>query len=101
MMREWRKKNPRSAKNADLKKTHGISLEQYEEMLDSQRGRCAACRDEAGERALHVDHCHGTGVIRGLLCAACNTALGLLRESPLRMQALICYIETRSAKWLL
>jgi hypothetical protein len=64
-----------------LKRTYGISLEQYDAMLAAQNGVCAIC-DEArpDERTLHVDHDHETGEIRGLLCFRCNQAIGSLRE---------------------
>jgi hypothetical protein len=41
---------------------------------------CAICREPPGDTALHVDHCHDTGRIRGLLCFRCNSALGNLRH---------------------
>lgn len=40
-----------------------------------QGGACAMC-SAAPERLL-VDHCHRTGLVRGLLCTSCNTAEGL------------------------
>lgn len=92
-MKEWRKRNPRAAKNADLKKSFGITIDEYERMLAQQDGRCAACKGEPGARALAVDHCHESGLVRGLLCHPCNTALGLLRECPSRMNALKDYIK--------
>lgn len=97
-MREWRKNNPRAAKNADLKKRTGCTIEQYEALLAQQHGVCAACGSPPIRRALAVDHCHESGLIRGLLCDACNTALGLLRESPARFNALRDYITSFS--WL-
>lgn len=53
---------------------YGLTDDQYKEMLISQRGKCAICGDEP--QKLHVDHCHNTGAIRGLLCHRCNIRLG-------------------------
>lgn len=92
-MREWRKNNPRAAKNADLKKVYGISIDRYEEMLKQQHGVCAVCKEPNKRRALAVDHCHETGLVRGLLCDPCNRALGFLRECPERINALREYIH--------
>lgn len=70
-----------------LRKNYGIGLTEYENLFLAQSGRCAICGStEPGgptaTAAFHVDHCHATGRVRGLLCRACNTALGLLKESP-------------------
>ena len=52
-------------------------------MLEQQGGGCAICEDPPNPNiSLHVDHDHGTGEIRGLLCVRCNNAVGLLRENP-------------------
>ncbi len=59
---------------------YGITYEQYEALLQSQRGLCAICKQVPGRKGLGVDHCHETGQIRGLLCSRCNTALGLLKD---------------------
>jgi len=66
-----------------LEKTYGITLEQYSQMFEEQKGCCAICNRHQSEfkRALHVDHDHSTGEVRGLLCGNCNTAIGLLDES--------------------
>lgn len=65
---------------------YGVSLEQYGEMFVRQQGRCAICRREHGALPDHgllvVDHDHSTGKVRGLLCATCNTAIGLLHDDP-------------------
>lgn len=70
----------RRARSAQLMYRYGITIEQFEELLDAQGGRCAICGD--GNERLHVDHCHTTGRIRGLLCGKCNRGLGLLRDNP-------------------
>lgn len=58
-----------------------MTVQEYDEMVDCQQGVCKIC-GEGPERSshgrLHVDHCHETRVIRGLLCLRCNTALGVI-----------------------
>jgi len=57
-------------------------------------GRCAACGSEPDSmRALHLDHDHETGVVRGFLCNTCNVALGMVRDSPERLRQLAEYLE--------
>jgi hypothetical protein len=60
-----------------LQRTYGITLAQYDDMLDAQGGRCAICPRpaESMPTRLHVDHDHKTGLIRGLLCWWCNRKL--------------------------
>jgi hypothetical protein len=80
-----------------LKRLYGISEEEYDQMLISQDFRCAICREESqatGKNArLHVDHDHVTGKVRGLLCYACNIAIGFLEEDPDRVQKIMNYLE--------
>lgn len=94
-MREWRKRHPEKAKDADLKKRFGIGVGEYRAKEAAQGGRCAACGDPPGARSLAVDHDHQTGAIRDLLCDRCNTSIGLMREMPSRLEALIAYLR----KW--
>lgn len=91
--KQWHEKNPRKSKNAKLKYAFGITIDKYEEMLVQQEGVCAACKSPPDKRALAVDHCHESGLVRGLLCHPCNASLGLLRECPTRMDALKAYIN--------
>lgn len=92
-MKRWRKQNPDAAKSIDLKKAYGIDLTTYQAMLARQGGRCAICRKPPKARALAVDHDHTTGVVRDLLCHQCNTAIGLMNESPERLRALSAYLQ--------
>ncbi len=73
------------ARDTQLRQRYAITLADYHEKVRKQGGVCAICsKPPAGgrtsSRSLHVDHCHSTGVIRGLLCSKCNTALGLFDE---------------------
>jgi hypothetical protein len=77
-----------------LKRKYGLTLEQYDEMLHTQDGVCAICGEpRPGERTLHVDHDHETGVIRGLLCFRCNNALGDFREEYELFQRAADYLD--------
>lgn len=97
-MREYRKRRPRNVRNTELKKQYGITLEDWEQLYTAQGGVCAVCKTCESEKSsryanLAVDHCHTTGKVRGLLCNACNRALGFLRDSPELARALADYVE--------
>lgn len=57
---------------------YGVTAEQFDAMFHAQAGLCAICEKELQTtgRGTHIDHCHASGTVRGLLCAGCNTALG-------------------------
>lgn len=82
------KSKPYYSKNWHLKRKYGITIEDFKAMLCSQEGVCAICKEfetvkENGRvRALHVDHCHDTGKVRGLLCDSCNRGLGKFKDNP-------------------
>ena len=88
--------------DAYLKRTYGLSLEQYQELVKARDGRCDICKCRpkgkfrTREKRLVVDHCHTTQKFRGLLCSDCNTAIGLLKDSIEYMEAAIAYLKTRS-----
>lgn len=63
-----------------LAKAYGLTPERYAEMLLSQNGRCAICKQES-DKKLVVDHDHKTGAVRGLLCVRCNLGLGYIEKS--------------------
>lgn len=72
-----------------------ITIDTYEKLLSEQGGACAVCRYVPGEgsKRLHVDHCHDSGTIRGLLCNNCNSAIGNAKESAARLRELAEYLE--------
>lgn len=77
----------------------GITAERYAEMLSEQEGVCASCGraetvngNHGSVKALAVDHDHETGDVRGLLCQACNLALGVLGDDPARLMGLAAYV---------
>lgn len=64
-------------------KTHGITKEEYNLMIENQYGSCAICLSKSisGRGRWHVDHCHSSGKVRGLLCKNCNLFLGLAKDN--------------------
>lgn len=83
-----------------LKSMYGITLEQYNEIGERQRWRCLGCdlkllsdHDSPKNSKPHVDHCHRTGRVRGLLCGHCNSALGHAKDSADILRNLLDYIK--------
>jgi hypothetical protein len=93
-----RKENycPTADRDKKLKRSYGISLLQYKEMLSSQGGKCLICESTTpyhNSGQFVVDHCHSTGIIRGLLCHHCNLLLGHAKDSIVTLQAAINYLD--------
>ena len=82
--KQWIKDNPRIVRNNHYKR-FGITIEDYDKMLESQNFACAICSSKETKRknAEHfaVDHCHKTGKVRGLLCGRRNVGIGSLEDS--------------------
>lgn len=77
---------------------YGISVDRYEELLAMQGGRCAICQsaDPRGKGGFHVDHCHTTGTVRGLLCHFCNIGIGNMGDDPDILGRAETYLRGRS-----
>lgn len=71
-----------------------ITIEEYNILLTNQKGLCALCNSLPGGKALHIDPCHKTNKIRGLLCGSCNRALGLLKDNEQVLQKAIDYVKS-------
>jgi Recombination endonuclease VII len=98
-----RRSNQSSTKTDRLKR-FGVDPHWYEQKLAEQHGVCAICeKPETAKRngkvmRLSVDHDHKTGKPRGLLCAACNRAIGLMKEDPQRLEAAAGYLRQHASK---
>lgn len=82
-----------------LMRNYGLTLDQYTRMLEDQNHCCKTCGGEGftmkncHTMKLVVDHCHQTGVVRGLLCHNCNRALGLFQDNKETLLAAVKYLE--------
>jgi hypothetical protein len=95
-VRSYNARNP-LAKRKNALKAYGIDHAEYQRLLDLQGGGCAICgstetKDSRGIR-LHVDHCHATGKVRGILCAQCNMGLGKFHDEPARLELAAAYLR--------
>lgn len=77
-----------------LEREFGITLEDYDRMLSNQAGLCAICgHPNKHRRRFHVDHCHTSGAVRGLLCNTCNAGLGQFHDDIRLLESAINYLR--------
>lgn len=81
------------ARERILQKKYGLSFNEYKKIFDKQGGVCAICGNPPDKQLLSVDHDHGTGKIRGLLCNHCNPMLGFAKDSISNLASAIKYLE--------
>jgi hypothetical protein len=89
--RRWYLKHRQRILEANRLKLYGLDAEAYRRLVEQQQNACAICQSDFGGRP-HVDHCHTTGIVRGLLCGLCNHGLGSFRDSPDRLMAAAAYL---------
>lgn len=79
-----------------LKYLYGLEKGEFEDYFYLQGNQCAICfndLDLTDNRRTHVDHCHETGEVRGILCQRCNVLLGLAEDNPFILLKSIAYLE--------
>lgn len=88
-------------KEADrLLREYGLTVAQRDAMIAAQGNRCKICRElfdlnARGVLRPHIDHMHGTKVVRGMLCKECNLGIGLLQDDPKVIRQAADYVETK------
>ena len=89
---KYNRENPEKRKNAILKNVYGITLDQYNQMFEKQKGKCAICKRHQKDltRTLCVDHNHKTKKVRGLLCLTCNTDVSVVEN---RLKEMLKYLN--------
>ena len=97
-IRRWQNDNHEKVYIYNLRsrlKRYGVSLEEYNRMLERANGVCELCGMEPDTHRLAIDHDHVSGKVRGLLCAICNAKLTIFESVEFREKALR-YLEERS-----
>ncbi|GAB2695958.1 endonuclease VII domain-containing protein [Kitasatospora kifunensis] len=101
--RKWAVANRERVRAYRRQRSYGITPEEFDRKILDQNGRCEICGIEMhlmDERikggttrtGICVDHCHKTGVVRGLICSGCNKGLGYFKDDPARLKAAAGYI---------
>jgi hypothetical protein len=98
--KRWTQKNKNKIRDTKLRNKFGITLEEKNQLFDAQGKCCAICKATKNnkKRDWDVDHCHKTGVVRGLLCSNCNRALGLFQDDPMVLWNAHQYLNQKN-KW--
>ena len=93
--KEWAQNNPDKVRNKQLMYKYGITLDDFNKMLEEQDFSCALCgtKDAGRNGTFNVDHCHETGKVRSLLCHSCNTGLGKFQDNPELLRKAAGYVE--------
>lgn len=100
----WKQANPNRSKEYSRKsllKKYGLTEECYSKLLAAQGNCCATCgspEPKTKTEKFFIDHCHKTGAVRELLCHRCNTALGMVRDSPELLVQLASYLLKHAEK---
>lgn len=92
--KKWRKENPDYSLKQRLRQL-GMTLEDYDKLLDAQHSCCAICGMTQVEhkKRFFIDHCHKTGKPRGLLCHRCNSMLGYGLDDSVLLRIGSLYLE--------
>jgi hypothetical protein len=98
-----RNRTKEQMKDGFIKSVYGITLKDYEEMFEKQRGVCAICGNPETRKSrysgicrLTIDHNHITKNVRGLLCHKCNNGLGNFVDNPEILLKAISYLKERN-----
>ena len=99
--KKWALNNPNKVLAINLKTLYGLTIEQYNVIIEKQKGLCPICNIALSERKMFgadrpvVDHNHETNEVRGVLCSNCNCALGLFKDSCTVLENAIQYLRER------
>lgn len=90
----WREANPGRHRDLYIRSTYRVESSVIEQLFSAQGRRCAICGSEDPRgKGWHIDHCHSTGSVRGVLCGPCNQGIGQLGDSVVRLKQAIAYLE--------
>lgn len=80
-------------RSGNLIRTYGITIDEYNSILEKQGGVCKICGGVDKHKSLAVDHNHTSGEVRGLLCERCNRGIGLLQDSEVLLRRAADYLS--------
>ncbi len=81
-----------------LLKRYGLAHETYLILLETQNNSCKLCFRKPKLHRFHVDHCHTTGIVRGILCHQCNWYMGTIDADPTIIDRILAYRSANNVK---
>jgi len=78
-----------SVARARVKRTYGLTLEEYNAMKNLP---CEICGRTLAPRFMHIDHTVD-GTHHGVLCNGCNVGIGMLQHDPVVLQSALSYLR--------
>ena len=97
--KKWALENPEKARYHSrkklLSKNYNMSIEAHDALFASQGFSCGACGSPSpnSKKGWSTDHCHKTGVVRGIVCHHCNIGIGHAKDSIETIKKWISYLE--------
>ena len=76
---------------------YDLHEDDYMRLKEEQDNCCFICSADFSEVKDHIDHCHTTGQVRGLLCNSCNSGIGMFKDNPELLEKAITYLENSRA----
>ena len=101
----WDSRTPKKRLEQHLKYKYSLTINELNEALEKQNGGCAICEEVLPDllvynnrrRGYAIDHNHETGKFRGILCLACNSMLGMARDSQLLLEKASAYLKEKGS----
>ena len=91
--KRWRERNKLHLRLNNVRYKYGLSPEQYDALIKT-RSSCDICYSVFTTDLIpHIDHCHATKKVRGVLCAACNRGLGQFRDNEGLLSNAVAYLD--------
>lgn len=94
----YHKRNPDAKRKTFIKYNYGITLDEYNDLLEKQNYSCGICGTSEIKRNFDVDHSHENDKIRGLLCPKCNKGIGLFNDDIELLTKAINYLKNAHYK---
>ena len=93
---EYYRKNPQVQRAIQIRLKYGLTPEDVERITQSQSNKCLGCGVDLSTIVKHIDHCHKTKVVRGILCGPCNHTIGHAKDKPAVLRKLADYLDAYS-----
>jgi len=94
--RERRREDKNYYREKRIRHLYKLTLDQVAQMKAAQSDKCAICSAiliDDGVQGMHIDHCHASGRVRGLLCSSCNCGLGMFHDRADLLLAAAKYLD--------